>query len=158
MTLTSGELLSGYRATPRTLQAFTRALSDDALHWRRDDADWSIIEVIAHLADAEDNSHERVKTMLSEDNPHFMDYDEKAWARDRGYRTKTLAEVLTRFCDQRAAHIRTLAALDDGSWRKTGDHNTMGALTVNSITASMLAHDMLHLGQIADLLLAQASD
>ncbi len=155
MTLSPRELLTAYRGTPRALRAFTHGLDQDHLNWRRDDTDWSVVEVIAHLADAEDNSHERVKRMLAEDNPAFMDYDEKAWARERDYRSKTLDEVLTRFCDQREAHITTLVALDDSGWQRTGEHNTMGALTVASITASMICHDMEHLGQIADLLLAQ---
>lgn len=155
MARSPGELLTGYGATPRVLRAMTADLDDAQLNWRRGDDDWSIVEVIAHLADAEDNSHERVKRMLAEDNPSFLDYDEKAWARDRGYRLKTLDEVLTRFCDQREAHIAKLEALDEAGWMRTGDHNTMGALTVSSITASMISHDMMHLGQIADLLLAQ---
>jgi hypothetical protein len=155
VTLSANELLTGYRATPRLLCALTLGLSDAQLHWRRDDDDWSIVETIAHLADAEDNSHDRVKRMLAEDKPQFRDYDEKAWARDRGYRSKSLDEALTRFCDQREAHIQTLEGLDDKGWGRTGDHNTMGALTVNSVTASMISHDMMHLGQIADLLLSQ---
>jgi uncharacterized damage-inducible protein DinB len=156
MTLSPRELLTAYRGTPRALRGATNGLDHDQLSWRRDESDWSVIEVIAHLADAEDNSHERVKRMLSDDNPAFMDYDEKAWARERDYRSKTLDEVLTRFCDQREAHIVTLMELDEAGWTRTGDHNTMGALTVASITASMICHDMEHLGQIADLLLAQA--
>ena len=158
MTLSPGELLTGYRATPRVLRAITRELSEDQLNWRRDDDDWSIIEVIAHLADAEDNSIDRTRRMLAEDNPQFSEYDEKAWARDRGYRSKTLAEVLTRFRDQREAHIQTLEALDDSGWIQAGDHSTMGRLTVNSITAHMITHDMMHLAQISDLLLAQRDD
>ncbi len=156
VTLSPGELLTSYRATPRVLRTLTSGRSDDELNWRSRNEDWSIVEVIAHLADAEDNSHERVKRMLAEEHPSFLDYDEKAWARDRDYRSKTLDEVLTRFCDQREAHIRTLEALDDTGWARTGDHNTMGALTVSSITDSMISHDMMHLGQIADSLLAQA--
>lgn len=158
MALTTAELLRSYRSTPRALRAFTQGLSDEQLNWRRDEDDWSIVEVIAHLADAENNSHERVRRMLTEVNPHFMDYDEKAWARERDYRSKLLDEVLTRFCDQRAAHIETLEGLDDAGWSRTGEHNTMGELTVNSITASMVAHDMEHLGQIADALLDQPGD
>ncbi len=153
MPITPAELLRAYRATPRVLRAFTAGLSAERLDWRRDDDDWSIVEIIAHLADAEDNSHERVRRMLTETNPSFLDYDEKAWARERNYREKTLDDVLTRFCDQRAAHIATLEALDADDWERTGQHNTMGALTVRSITASMAAHDMEHLGQISDSLL-----
>ena len=158
MTLTPAELLRSYRATPRALRALTIGLSDDQLDWRRDDDDWSIVEVIAHLADAEDNSHDRVNCMLTEDEPTFEDYDEKAWARDRDYRSKTLDEVLTRFCDQRFAHIATLEALNDAAWSRPGKHNTIGDLTVNSITATMVAHDMEHLGQIADSLIDQRGD
>ena len=158
MTLTPDEMLTAYRATPRTLRALVAGLGDDQLNWRRDEDDWSIVEVIAHLADAEDNSHERTRRMLHEDQPQFQEYDEKAWARDRGYRTKTLDEVLTRFCELRGAHIETLEALDTGAWQRSGEHNTMDTLTVASITEHMITHDMMHLGQISDSLLDQTCD
>ncbi|MEZ4570805.1 MAG: DinB family protein [Thermomicrobiales bacterium] len=111
--------------------------------------------MIAHLADAEDNSHERVQRMLAEENPQFQDYDEKAWARDRGYRSKTIDDVLRRFCEQRAAQIRTLEALGESGWQRSGNRSSLGAITVASITEHMITHDMMHLGQISDSLLDQ---
>ncbi|CAN5625410.1 bacillithiol transferase BstA [soil metagenome] len=156
MALSPDEMLTAYRATPRTLQALVDGLDESQLRWRRDEDAWSIIEVIAHLADAEDNSHERVRRMLAGGRPQFQDYDEKAWARDRDYRSKTLADVLSRFCDQRAAHVQTLEALDEPGWQQFGDHTTLGTITVASITEHMITHDMMHLGQISDSVLDQS--
>lgn len=158
MALTPEEMLNAYRATPRTLRALVAGLDEARLRWRRDDDDWSIVEVIAHLADAEDNSYDRVRRMLMEDRPQFEGYDEQAWARDRNYRGKSLDEVLARFIAHREAHIETLAGLDDAGWQRPGNHNQMGPITVASITEHMITHDMLHLGQISASLLDQLRD
>ena len=149
MSPTYQELLDVYRATPQTLRALVQGVDDERARERPDEDSWSIVEVVAHLADAEDNAHARVRRMLAEDNPAFEGYDEQEWARARNYRAMKLGDVLRRFEEQRAAQIGTLEQLDGDAWERPARHNQLGAITVSSITAHMTVHDAIHLAQIA---------
>ena len=70
------ELIETYRATPVVLRALLRDLDDALLRERPDHDDWSIVEVVAHLADADGRAHERVRRMRDEEEPRLEAYDQ----------------------------------------------------------------------------------
>lgn len=71
------ELLDTYRATPTTLRALLHGVTDEQARARAGANDWSIIEVVAHLADAEDTATERVTLMVQQDRPRLASYDQE---------------------------------------------------------------------------------
>lgn len=156
MSLSYGELLDVYRATPQTLRALVQGVDEERARERPDEDSWSIVEVVAHLADAEANAYERVRRMLAEDNPTFEGYDEQEWARARNYRAMHFGTALRRFEEHRAAQIGLLEQLDSDGWERPARHNQLGAITVSSITAHMTAHDAIHLAQIARIRLNES--
>ncbi len=143
------ELIETYRATPAILRALLCDLDDALLRERPDHDDWSIVEVVAHLADADERAHERVRRMRDEDEPRLEAYDQEALAEERQYRFMPLDRALDRFAASRAAHAETLAALDDAAWARAGIHEEVGPITIQALTAHMAAHDATHLAQIA---------
>ena len=91
---TRAELLDVYRANPVTLRALV-SQADDALVKRRpSDDDWSIVEIVTHLADAEEMVVKRIERMLTEDDPALPAYDPGQLAEVRGYRSRDLHEEL----------------------------------------------------------------
>ena len=146
------ELLDAYRATPPILRALLRGVDADTARTRTDRDGWSIVEVVAHLGDAEERALGRVRRMVREDDPALPGYDEAALAVERRYREQDLGEALGRFQALRAEHVAELAALAPDGWSRTGRHEEVGAITVQSLTAHMAAHDAVHLAQIARLL------
>ena len=146
------ELLDVYRSTPVILAALLRGLPPAAARTAADGADWSIVEVVAHLGDTEERALERVRHMVREDNPELPGYDEAALAVERCYREMDLGEALQRFTSLRAEQVAELAGLAPEAWTRTGRHQEVGTITVQSLTAHMAAHDAVHLAQIARLL------
>ncbi len=151
------ELIETYRATPVTLRALVRGIDDEQARQRPTAGEWSIVEVVAHLGDAEERAHERVRRMIEEEHPFLPAYDPAALAEQRNYRSMSLAQALERFERLRAEHVATLARLDAAGWQRRGQHEETGAITVESLTRHMAAHDAIHLAQIARIITASGS-
>lgn len=146
---TRAELLDIYRATPVTLRALV-APSDDTLIKRRPaDDGWAIIEIVAHLADAEEMVVKRIERMLMEDDPALPAYDPGDLAEVSDHRSRDLASELDRFESVRATHTARLEGLDSAGWQRTGQHEEVGEITIEAMTAHMAAHDAVHLAQIS---------
>jgi uncharacterized damage-inducible protein DinB len=148
------ELLDAYRSAPVTLRALVTG-ADDALVKRQPvEGEWSVIEIVTHLADAEEMVIKRIERMLTEDDPALPAYSPDDLADARGYRSRDLSEELDRFESVRGALVFRLEELDDSGWTRTGQHEEVGEITVEDMTAHMAAHDSVHLAQIARILLA----
>ena len=145
------ELLKALRSNPVTLRTLVRDLDDAAVRRRPADGEWSVVEVVAHLADTEQRALERVRRMLDEDNPSIAGFDQAALAVERRYHEMDVAEQLARFEALRAEHVALLESLDDAGWTRPGIHQEQGAMTVQLYEAHMAGEDADHLAQIARL-------
>ena len=151
---TRSELLDVYRSTPVTLRALVRQLDDELTRSQSAPGEWSIIEIVTHLADAEEMVVKRVERMLTEDNPGLPAYDPAQLAGMSNYRSRSISEELDRFEAVRGELTSRLEGLDESDWARTGQHEEVGDITVEGMTAHMAAHDSIHLAQIARILLA----
>src|SRR5262249_10851264 len=61
--------IDAYETGPAKLRAATAGLTREQLTARPGPGDWSILEVVVHIADSDAISIDRMKRMLSEDNP-----------------------------------------------------------------------------------------
>src|ERR671936_578067 len=93
-----GDLLDAFRAMPevlvKTLEGCTQEQAQAA---RGGDEDWSIVEVVCHLRDAEERGLERMRAMRDQDDPPLAAYDQDQWARERNYAAADLREALDAF-------------------------------------------------------------
>jgi uncharacterized damage-inducible protein DinB len=146
------ELLDVYRATPVILRRLVHEVDDTVAVERSAPGDWSIVEIVAHLIDADRIVMERVERMVREDRPTLAAYDEAALAEERDYRSSRLSDVLDRFAETRRQQIAQLESLADSDWARSGLHEEVGEITVEALVAHMAAHDVNHLAQIAQVL------
>jgi len=146
------ELIVSYEATPGIVRALLAGISVGQAGQRPDPESLALVEVVAHLADAEVRAHERVRRMLSEPDPQLAAYDEAVLASEQRYVEQSLATARDRFAQERAAHVATLRALSEDEWGRIGRHAEVGSITIETYTAHMVAHDLIHLAQIARLL------
>ena len=149
------ELLEMYRVTPQTLRALVRGIDAGQARERPDVEGWSIVEVVAHLADIEGHAHERIRRMLAEDKPLIEGIDEQALAREHRYHEWDLSDALHRFEEERAEHVATLEALGPDAWERLGRHSEFGDITVESLTRLMAFHDAIHLAQVGRIVLGE---
>lgn len=151
---TRSELLDAYHSTPLTLRALVAQADAGLVSGQPGQGDWSIIEIVTHLADAEDMVLKRIERMLSEDDPDLPAYDPSELAEMSGYGSRDMTGELERFAALRGELAEILTGLDDAGWQRTGQHEEVGQITVEGMTAHMAAHDAVHLAQIARILLA----
>jgi hypothetical protein len=147
----SDELIDILRATPVVLRTLVRGVDDERARRAPAEEAWSIVEVVAHLADAEEKAADRIARITREDEPVIEGYDQVALAERRGYRQMSLSEVLARFERLRGERIRLLEPLAAADGQRTGRHVDQGILTLYGLTAHMCKHDAVHLAQIARL-------
>jgi hypothetical protein len=143
------ELIEAYRAMPVTLRVLVREVSDELLRDGGSSEEWSIIEVICHLRDAEERALARVRRISQEDRPLLEAYDPAELARTARYRGQKLEAALTAFVDARARHTALLESAEDRLWSRIGIHEEVGEVSVQQLTAHMTGHDAIHLAQIA---------
>ena len=145
------EILKVLRATPTVLRRLVRGLDDGT--WRRRPAagEWSILEVVAHLADTDERALGRVRRMLAEGEPLLPGFDQVALAVERRYNEMDPAEELDRFETLRGEHVAVLEGLDDTGWRRRGVHSEQGPVDVQLYETHCAGEDVDHLAQIARL-------
>ena len=144
------DILDAFRAAPTIFEALlhncTQAQAQAA---RGGDENWSVVEVVCHLRDAEERALERTRAMRDQDEPLLEGYDQDTWARERNYAAADLREALAAFLRFRAQHIVELEALEPVGWARAGRHAEFGRITIGEHSAHLVSHDCIHAAQIA---------
>jgi hypothetical protein len=144
------DLLNAYRSTPETLQALLRtAVPVQAVATDQGEAGWSVVEVICHLRDSEEASLQRTRRMRDQNNPQLTARDGAKLAIELNYASTPLHEALSAFLEFRRLHLQELTALTAEQWERTGEHPSAGRITISGQIAHLVAHDAIHLAQIA---------
>jgi len=146
-------LLDNVRASllqaPRLVEGLVAGAPRDVVDWRETPAAWTIVEVLAHMADAEITDWPpRVETILRGAG-RFPPFDrESGFARYRGWSAEAL---VGEFGQLRRASVERLdkASLSTPQLRMTGEHPELGTVTLAQLLATWAAHDMAHVAQIA---------
>ncbi|HEX9373614.1 MAG TPA: DinB family protein [Roseiflexaceae bacterium] len=141
--------LDSLAAFPDRLKRQVQGLGDAALRFRPGPAEWSVVEVVGHLADVEALYTARIRQMLATDHPTFPPFDPDATVRQRDYQNKQIGFLLITFAERRAEHLELLRVLRPAQLARTGLHPTRGAISVADSIAILAWHDGNHSGQIA---------
>lgn len=150
-------ILQRLQIMPSTLAAIVNGLSDEDLRWRPEDGNWSIIEVLCHLADEEvEDFRMRLRMTLEQTGEAWPAINPPQAAFDRDYRSQPVADVLRRFTAERAASIEWLRQHQNADWSVAYHHPKFGRIHAGDLMASWAAHDALHLRQIAKRLFQMA--
>jgi hypothetical protein len=144
------DLLEALKATPDTLTGLLEGVSQaQARSAKGGDEDWSVVEVVCHLRDAEEISLQRTAAMRDQDTPLIIGYNQEALARERDYRNTDLRAALSSFIVFREQHITMLSALTPEQWERTGQHSEFGRITIFAFAVHKASHDAIHCAQIA---------
>lgn len=144
------DLLDSLSAAPAVYERLLRdCTQQQAQTARGGDEDWSIVEVLCHLRDAEERALERTLAMRDSDAPFLPGYDQAQWARERDYAAADLRDALAAFVRLRAQHVQTLEGLAPAGWERTGRHEEWDQITISGQALHMAAHDVIHAAQIA---------
>jgi DinB superfamily len=144
-------------AAPEILRALVGALPEAWLHGTEGPGTWSPIQVVRHLMWCEiDDWIPRARLIVEQgDRVAFTPFDrEGGEARFAGV---PIGGLLDEFGRLRAENLRTLDGLgiDAGRLALKGRHPQLGAVTMEQLLATWVAHDFVHYTQITRTLARQ---
>jgi len=139
------ETLASLEGMPRHLQAVAAGLSEEALRRPGTGGAFSLVEHAWHLADLEREGYgERIRRLLTEEDPLLPDFDGDRVARERCYRSKSFHEGLAAFASARAENLSWLRSLAPEVWERRGRQEGVGPVRLGDIPRMMLTHDTSH--------------
>jgi DinB superfamily len=142
------ELLDRLGRGPAVVEAALRGASDAELDYMPAADQWTIRQVMAHLADAEMVGADRFRRVLAEENPTLVAFDEKAWARNLDYQRRSVAQALETFRCVRVANHELLRELPKAAFARTGAHTEMGPVSLGQLLEIYARHAEIHAAQI----------
>jgi hypothetical protein len=113
---------------------------------------WSVIEILAHLAEDEIATSWRLRQMLENSGCELAAFEQDIWARLGDYASWNAAETLELFRILRQNNLRMLRRLTPEEWERFGVHSERGKTSVRLLTKHMAGHDMNHVEQIRKIL------
>jgi hypothetical protein len=94
-------------------------------------ADFSIHEIIVHIADSEANSYARCRRCIAEPGSKVMAYDEMRWAAELDYHRQDPDDALELFKWLRLLSYRLVRDLPPETWTRTMDHPENGVMNLD---------------------------
>jgi hypothetical protein len=134
------------------IRALAEGLSEAQARWKPDPARWSILEVICHLHDEErEDFRVRLDLTLHDPKKDWPPINPQGWVTERRYQEQDLAENLEGFLTERQASLRWLRSLETPDWKRRHEHPRFGGMDAGELFAAWVAHDFLHIRQLAHL-------
>ena len=143
-------IISRMEGTPAAIRALCANLPEPDIRFKPPSGAWSIVEIVGHLVDEErEDFRARLRSTLETPERAWAPTDPEGWARERGYQSRDLANMLTEFARERAASLAWLGSLGSVDWARAYVHPRHGPVTAGELLVSWGAHDALHVRQIA---------
>ena len=144
---------------PEILKSLLNGLSDSEIRWKPTNNVWSIMEIVAHIADEEELDFPvRLESTLSDPKREWAPIDPEQWAIDRNYNSLDLKETLARFSTARLSRLQWLENLENPNCDHGYIHPKFGEFKAGDLLSAWAAHDLLHLRQITKRLYEQINE
>jgi hypothetical protein len=138
-------LIKSFAAGGEVLRQAVQGLSREDLLARPGPGDWSIQELVIHVVDSDSIAIDRMKRILTEDNPPLLYADETAY-NDRLFpEEQSIEDAVTLFDVGRRQWARVLRQLPDAAFARQGTHNRRGVLTLGEMVEGYIKHLEHHL-------------
>jgi hypothetical protein len=139
------EIIESFAVGGETLRRAVDGLTRDDLLARPGPGDWSIQELVIHIADSDDIAIDRMKRVLTEDNPPLLYADESAYVARLLPDEQSIEDALTLFEVGRRQWSRVLRKLPDEAFSRIGTHNRRGVVTLVGMVEGYTKHVEHHL-------------
>ena len=134
--------------TPTALQRFLEAIPAEITRRPEAPGQWSIREVVQHLADSELVGGFRLRMIMAQDRPPLAGYDQDLWASRLRYRDVDLRDAVEQFTVLRRANLRIWQHLGAADLIRVGLHGERGEESLEHLRRLYAGHDLLHLRQL----------
>ncbi len=145
----NADLLCGMLGTRGELLQQLQGLREDTAWTRPEPNEWSVVEILQHVADVDQLLVRRLRDVLAGES-QLVAYDAMDWEADRKEAEKGgLAGVLCRFYALRTEALQAVSRLSATDLERSAVHPKRGPMTARQIVEMEIQHDRDHAGQIA---------
>lgn len=148
-------LLEALAATPGDLERLVTKVDNTLITHRPNSDEWSIADVLCHLALVEELSLARLQLVVeneqpkaASDLPSISSIHPDPTAHDL---SQPLTTMLAHFQQARQATLAFLQTLKAGDWQRASLHPTRGRMTLRVLVQYLVDHDTAHLNQIVEI-------
>jgi hypothetical protein len=138
-------------STPERLRELIAGRTREELARTPDPSRWSVVQILAHLADAEIVGAWRFRSVLAADGVPLQAYDQNAWANAFRYADTDPVAALQLFEVNRTATLLLLRRVDPSLHANHGLHAERGKETIEHLVRLYAGHDLNHLAQVERL-------
>lgn len=111
-------------------------------------AEWSVLEILGHILDAEIAYAGRYRWILAQDEPPLVGYDQDRWVKRLHGPDDDPEEMLALFRALRRSHLRLLAGASESDRARVGVHSERGPESFDLSFRLIAGHGLYHLGQM----------
>ncbi|MGB1253810.1 MAG: DinB family protein [Candidatus Promineifilaceae bacterium] len=135
---------------PAVLHALLDNQPEALLRQRPAQQEWSILEVIGHLIEADRDAFRTRVERIAIGVPEIVPVSPTAPIKEKEYRNWAYTTLMAAFKAQRKVSAEFIRSLKTDDLAKTANHTEYGTFTAGDFIAEWPYHDMEHLSQIAD--------
>jgi len=115
-------------------------------------AEWSVLELLGHLVDAEMVMSGRFRWTVSQDEPPLVGYDQDRWVARLRHNDDQPDELLAVFSALRAANVRLWRRSSADDRDRVAMHAERGPESYDLMFRMLAGHDRFHLNQMRETL------
>ena len=141
------------QATPSAVQSLVREAGSD-LQRRPAPSEWSVLELVGHLVDAEIVVSGRYRWTISQDEPPLLGYDQDLWVARLRHNEARPEELLALFSALRTANLRLWRGSTAEDRDRVAIHAERGPESYGLMFRMLAGHDRFHLNQMRETLRA----
>ena len=143
------ELLERFRRGPELVAMSITGAAGAELDFVPAPGKWSVRQILCHLADGEIVAGARFRSILAEDNPLIVGYNQDAWAANLDYTHRKIAHALETFRHLRASSYDLLHAAPEAAFDRKFRHSERGPLSLMDLLRTYVGHAEKHSEQIS---------
>lgn len=135
------------KALPDLISAAVADAADEQMSARPAEGSWCAKEHVAHLIDSDVRAKRRVSAMLTEDSPSIAHRDDDVENRrlaESGARQASIESLLSILRENRTELVALIEHESQPTWRRTGEHDLYGPISVYQLLRHVVWHDFNH--------------
>lgn len=134
------------------IRELVNTVSDEQARWKPSATDWSVLEVVNHLADEErEDFRTRFRHIISGASGDPPAIHPQEWVTERGYNQRELQPSLNDYLSERQRSLVWLRQLVDPPLDNRYQSSQGWSVSAGDMLASWVAHDVLHMRQLVEL-------
>lgn len=134
----------GYFKVVNALKEFP----EDMWQYKPSPTQWSIHEIIIHLADSETMAYGRCRRFIAEPGSKILGYDQALWAVRLNYLDQSTEDALELFRLLRAMTYALIKTLPESVWNNVAEHSENGIMKLSEWLQTYDDHITKHIGQM----------